>query len=411
MGSTDLNFLDLFSGAGGLTLGFHNAKWESIFAIDRDKMSWDTFSTNFLDENTLHGYVSRWPAWLDKRNHDVLDILASSKLVDHVKGLKGIDAVIGGPPCQGFSAAGKRIADDPRNQLPAAFCRFVDLVKPRLFLMENVEGITHILTNKNGVKSSLSTAEAIVNEMELLNYRTEFKLLNALDFGVPQERWRTVILGVNKDEKLDLDSFWTNTSSFASSVRKKYELGDLPITVGEAISDLDPPELVPCPDAKHFMTSPYKEPTAHYQKVMRRGLKSGSLPDSHRYPNHGETVRKRFELIQQMSRFGRQPKTMMRSLGEYSTRKHKIHWLDPAKPATTITSQPGDFLHPTAPRELTVREMARLQSFPDTFKFRGRYTINGPRRPYDTARCTQVGNAVPPLMAEGIAIGLTKLLN
>jgi len=401
-------YIDLFNGAGGLTLGMHEAGWTALFGVDRDKMSFETYSENFLKEGTPHGQITDWPEFLDKRNHDILNLLSDSEIKRKMHGLS--DCVVGGPPCQGFSVAGKRISDDPRNFLAQAFCKFVCIVNPLVFLMENVEGITHVMTDPNGRTDRVSTAEAIVNEMWASGYDVKAQVINALDFGVPQIRRRTVIVGVEKNDGVDLMRFWEALPLNARKVREKHNLGRRTITIKDAISDLDSPMRVRCPDAPKFRSSPYEKPESDYQRYVRRRKPTGSIPDSHRYPKHGEIVRKRFELIQSKSGYGRQSKKFLRSLGRYSTRKHKIHWLSPDVPSTTITSQPGDFLHPSEPRELTVREMARIQSFPDDFYIRGRYTINGPRRPFDTARCSQVGNAVPPLMAEALGLSLLKLV-
>jgi len=402
--------VDIFSGGGGLTLGFHGVGWDTVFGLARDRMSFATYSTNFLTEGTPHGLIENWPNWLPKRNHDIPSLLMNTEMTERLSSLRNVDAVIGGPPCQGFSVAGKRLADDPRNTLALAFCKFVKVVKPKLFLMENVEGITHRLKDSNGEKERTSTADAIVNEMRTDGYIADYHVLNAEDFGVPQLRRRTVIVGIAKSESLDLSTFWDSLPRSAREVRAKYRLGNGPITVEDAISDLDSPNRLACPDSPNFETSPYEEPQSEYQRQLRHGSPASSIPDSHRYARHGEIVKRRFEMIQSKSRYGRQPNRFLRSIGIYSTNKNKIHWLDPAQPATTISSQPGDFLHPFEPRELTVREMARIQSFPDNFLIRGRYTINGPRRPFDTARCSQVGNAVPPLMAEGLGLSLARLL-
>jgi DNA (cytosine-5)-methyltransferase 1 len=136
---------------------------------------------------------------------------------------------------------------------------------------------------------------------------------------------------------------------------------------------------------------------------MRRGIPNAHIPNSHRFSEHTPRILDFYRKVQTDKVFGRLPKAYLVANG---TKKDKKVLIDPASPASTITTHPDEFIHFRAPRNITVREMARIQSFPDDFVFKGRYTINGPRRKHDVARCSQVGNAVPPLLAEAVGWAL-----
>jgi DNA (cytosine-5)-methyltransferase 1 len=140
---------------------------------------------------------------------------------------------------------------------------------------------------------------------------------------------------------------------------------------------------------------------------MREGHEPSAPPNSHRFSVHGARIQAMYEAAHNSQARGRLRRDFMLSFG---TKKDKKVLLDPDLPASTITTHPDEFIHYSEPRNVTVREMARLQSFPDNFYFYGRYTINGPRRRFDVARCSQVGNAVPPLLARMIGVALGQML-
>lgn len=402
--------VDLFAGAGGLTTGFHRAGWNSSFCIEKDSMSFDTFYHNLMREGSSYFSEFQWPEGIPITTHNIVDFLKNDNHRKIVRNLE-LDAVIGGPPCQGFSVGGKRLADDPRNLLPAKFVEFVRLSNPNYVVMENVEGLTHKLRSANGVKSKISPAQKIVQELERDDrYDATYRVIDGLDYGIPQNRKRTIILATSKGLRSDHMSFWEELARLGSVVRRLHGISNQRITVADAIGDLWSGSSIKCPDAPRFNSVEYTPIESKYQEIMRKSLGNATVPDSHRLVKHGEIVRRRHELIQQRAEYGRPPKKWLRSLGKYSTKKHKIHWLNPHEPSSTVASNPSDLLHPHRPREITVREMARLQSFPDDYQFKGRYTINGPRRKHDTARCSQVGNAVPPLLSEGIGLALKGLM-
>ena len=244
-----------------------------------------------------------------------------------------------------------------------------------------------------------------------MGYSATFHVVDASDFGVPQARRRVAIIGIRNAgvTERELNALAAEAlKNAAVDVRRR---NGLPlsgkITVSDAIADLAGTETVPCPDSAGFEAGTYLEATSDYIKLMRIGVASDALPNSHRYSKHGERVQALYELAHSSQHKGRLPKEFLLAAG---TKKDKKVLLDPAAVVSTITTHPDEFIHYAYPRNVTVREMARLQSFPDLFTFHGRYTINGPRRKFDVARCSQVGNAVPPLMGEGLGLAIKEIL-
>ena len=403
--------IDLFAGCGGLSLGLKEAGWNGLFAIERDPMAFETLSRNFLMSGAPYPGFSDWPEWLPKTNHDIVKLLQDESTRSHFQSLRGkVTLMAGGPPCQGFSVGGRRDGADERNTLVYQMLDMVELVRPKMVLIENVEGITRRFVARPG-EASTSVAEAVVAQLSALGYSSTFDILDASRFGVPQSRRRVVIVGIQDSlvSSGDLKICFANLlEKSALDVRKRWRLKTTKDTSAkEAIDDLFGGTRVECPDSSKFESSIYTKATSSYARAMRRGSKSGSTPNSHRFSKHGERVLELYNLAHQTQPAGRLAKSF---LLENGTKKDKKVLIDPTKVVSTITTHPDEFIHYAEPRNITVREMARLQSFPDNFHFHGRYTINGPRRKYDVARCSQVGNAVPPLLAEGIGLALLNLL-
>ena len=228
-------------------------------------------------------------------------------------------------------------------------------------------------------------------------------------FGVAQRRHRLFIFGYDPSQfgpsGLTPEILFKTLFCYrADFLRVKGLPEDRAVTVAEALGDLDG-ETVPSPDSRGFRAGTYLPPNGPFAELMRRGIPSTELPDSHRFSNHKPHTLDFYRRVQKEGRFGRLPRAYLRGLG---MKKDKKVLIDPTEPASTITSHPDEFIHFRSPRNISVREMARLQSFPDDFVFHGRYTINGPRRGLDVARCVQVGNAVPPLLAEALGEALGR---
>ncbi|MEX0932891.1 MAG: DNA (cytosine-5-)-methyltransferase [Candidatus Pacearchaeota archaeon] len=324
------NVIDLFSGAGGLSLGFENEGFENIFSIDLMKDYCDTYRKNFPHHKLIQ--------------EDILKL--TSEKIRKILGNNKVDVIIGGPPCQGFSMAGnigRTFIDDPRNHLFREFARVVSVVKPKIFVMENV---ARLFTHNKG-----KTKEEIIDSFEKLGYKVDCKILCSADYGVPQIRNRVIFIG-NKINKKNI---------FPQKNVKKYK------TIKEAIGNL--PQL-----------------------------KSGEVStiSNHQAMNHTGDMLKKMDFIKDGGDRFQIPNNLRPKSGDI----RKYIKYDSSKPSICITGDMRKVFHYNQNRALTVRELARIQSFPDSFLFEGN----------KISQQQQVGNAVPPLMAQEIAKEIKKML-
>lgn len=379
-----MNFIDLFAGAGGFSLGLHMAGFEGILAVERDPMAYSTLKHNLMEENN----VFNWPEWLPKTHHDIKDVLREHS--QDLKSLKGkVDLVVGGPPCQGFSLAGRRFENDVRNTLFKDYVKFVKLVKPRALIFENVPGFAMSFDKENGLKKSYATM--LIDDLMNLGFeKPAQETIDFSDFGVPQSRKRLFIYtqqGGGDPEKV-MESL--RNMAIMRKVDITSAISDLLQSHGQTVS----------PDTPRFNAGLYGSPSSHYQRIMRSNSYN-SIPDSHRFAHHSPEIIKRFEFIlQKADRNKSLSKEIRDSLG---LRKRNTTPLSPDLPSPTLTTLPDDYIHYYEPRILTVREYARIQSFPDWFKFKGKYTTGGKLRSMETPRYTQVANAIPPLFVSKFA--------
>lgn len=342
---------DLFSGAGGLTLGFRMAGFRAIFALDVD---WDAMYT----------YIRNNPgvAWIAK---DIRKVSAEEIMEVAGVGRGELDVVIAGIPCEGYSLLNRRYdPSDPRNYLFLEFTRVVRALKPKAVVIENVPGL---FRRANG-----GFRKAIEGALRKLGYTMNSFELNALDYGVPQRRSRVFFVGLIDKHKFEPPPPTHGNEDTQRKLKK-------PVTVWEAISDLPP---LKSGEKKKRYEGP---PKTEYQRMMRE---CSVKLYNHEAPRHPKWT---VELIARTKP------------GEpiYKTFKQRIRlrWNEPAPtiPAGGVRPQ-WFFAHPEQPRGLTVREMARLQSFPDHYIFYGPVT----------KQRILVGDAVPPLLARAIA---SQLLN
>lgn len=345
MASKKYTIIDLFSGCGGLSLGFEMAGFDVKLAIDNWEDALVTYRYNHKNTKTL--------------NADLLNLDPAK--VEKDFDLHDIDVIIGGPPCQGFSVAGKRIIDDDRNKLYKSFVRFVDYFKPKAFVMENVP---NILSIGNG-----AVKEAIISDFSKLGYNVQYKVLTASDYGVPQNRRRAIFVGLK-------DGCFTFP---VATVKER-------VTTWQAISDL--PEESVADDSSYPI-----EPQSEYQQIMR----ADSLTlNNHQISQHSEQTKHIISLVPDGGNYKDLP-------AEYKgTRNVHIAWtrLNSQKPSVTIDTGHRHHFHYRYNRIPTVRESARIQSFADNFVFIGS----------KTSQYKQVGNAVPPLLAYSIAKHLLKFI-
>lgn len=391
-------YVDVFAGCGGLSLGLHRAGWRGLFAVEKDAFAFETLSANFLSPCARHPFD--WPVWLPKAPTTVEDLLRDH--ANELAQLRGkVDMLAGGPPCQGFSSAGRRMADDPRNSMVERYLELVEVLQPTILLLENVRGFTldfQARPGKGGQRRENAAAQLLRRLSS--NYEVETEILRASDFGVPQNRPRFIMVAVRRNSCAVAGAL-KDLRLTAALVAQRHGIG-LVNSAAEAISDLEllHNETVPCPDSMGFDAIGYRGPLTSFQRAMRDGFEAA--PSDTRLAKHTQAVRERFaDMIQLCREEGRGSRQLSAEMRErLGIRKLTTRVLDPSLPAPTVTSMPDDLIHYREPRTLTVRENARLQTFPDWFRFCGKYTTGGHRRRVEVPRFTQVANAVPPLLAE-----------
>ncbi|HFI0162396.1 TPA: DNA cytosine methyltransferase [Streptococcus suis] len=337
--------IDLFCGAGGLSLGFEKAGFEIELAIDM----WDDAIKTFN-----HNHKNKVAECRDI--HDLSD--------EYLYSLQGkITGVIGGPPCQGYSTVGTRNVNDPRNHLYLEYCRVVEKIAPKFFVIENVRGL---LTLGKGVFK-----KDIIDRFSKLGYTVSYKLLNASDYGVPQNRYRVFFIGIK-------DNVFEFPEEFPYKVSCKEALSDLPsLDIYDLFSDI------------------YRsEPLNKYQELMRY-----SSPEltNHEPTRHTDQTKEIISMIPDGGKISDLPEEY------WSIRKYNkaFQRMNSNLPSNTIDTGHRNYFHYEENRVPSVRESARIQSFPDDFEFLGS----------KTSQYKQVGNAVPPLLAEVIANQILKYLH
>jgi DNA (cytosine-5)-methyltransferase 1 len=396
-----LVFADAFAGCGGLSLGLLQAGLIGRFAIEHDKFAFSTFSSNLLSHDSDLRFD--WPCWLPQQPTSITDLLHNYE--ENIRSIAGtIDLLVGGPPCQGFSSAGRRKHDDPRNELFNAYLRLVEILRPRAVLIENVRGFTVNFDVESAVKNYSRQLR-----QRLANYYTVFQeLLDLSQFGVPQLRTRYFVLAIEPSlcSANPFEILKARLPSFLRSLRLQ-----TPVSSWAAISNLELGRggRRPSSDTPGFEEIVHSGPLTHYQRLMGAGT---IVPTDLRLARHSEEITRRFqEIIDQSHAEGRLNTTISNELrARFGLKKKALRVLDPDRPSPTITSMPDDLIHYSEPRTLTVRENARLQSFPDWFSFKGKYTTGGDLRAREVPRFTQVANAVPPLVARASGEMLIDLL-
>lgn len=397
------SYIDLFAGCGGLSLGLQRAGWTLRFAVEAHPDAFATYKHNLLRGED--GSV-KWPDWLPREPHDIVELLADHAL--SLAGLAGqVDLIAGGPPCQGFSTNGRRNKHDPRNLMVKSYLEFVGLVQPKIVLIENVRGFTSM---PHGDGETFS--DFVAGELDQLGYDTWRSLLYASEWGVPQRRPRFFLVAVRKGLVAGVDPFQRLRTFRRSFLEARGLPSERPVTAAEALGDLATSGQALEPDPAFgrlgFRRLAYNEPAEMCAYVARAREGAGGCPDDMRLPQHSPAVVARFASILATCERGRSISPHDRQ--RLGIKKRSTTPMSADMPSPTVTTLPDDMIHYAEPRILTVREHARLQSFPDWFSFRGPYTSGGARRRTACPRYTQVGNAVPPLLAEAIGEMLGGLL-
>lgn len=392
-----VDYIDLFAGAGGLSLGLMEAGWRGLFAIEKNADAFLTLKHNLID-NKKH---FDWPEWLPQKNYNINFFIKKYK--SELAKLTGkVTLVVGGPPCQGFSTAGARKENDTRNMLVHSYIKFIEIVRPKLIFFENVKGFTYEFKRKN--KKGKTYSDEVISELEKLGYKLEYDVVNFSEYGVPQARNRFILVGKLDEE---LGEFFNKLKSVKGRILEEKGISHR-VTLHEAISDLlEINGKIKCPDSIGFHSGLYSSPNSEYQELMRKDLPlEKEIPDSHRFVNHSVEVIEQFNLS--LKHAERNKKIDQKLKKKFNIKKRSIYPLSGTLPCPVLMSIPDEYIHYKEPRVLTVREYARIQSFPDWYEIKGKYTTGGQLRKKDVPRYTQLANAVPPLFAEQVGITLKQ---
>ncbi|MGN7705412.1 DNA cytosine methyltransferase [Chryseobacterium sp. 22543] len=404
---TDNLYIDLFAGCGGLSLGLHNAGWNGLFAIEKSPDAFKTLEYNLINKKKHFD----WPDWLPQKNHEINSVIETYE--KELLSLRGkVSLIAGGPPCQGFSMAGRRNETDERNDLINSYIKFVEYVEPKIIFFENVKGFT--MEFKKNKEKGIAYSSVVTQKLESLGYYVKGKLVNFGEYGVPQKRTRFILIGIRNDientSQEVVDNFFLSLEAASFSFLKKKGLSKN-VNLQDAISDLLKSNgTVQSPDTNSFHAGIYGHQQSSYQKYMRKSIRY-QIADSHRFPKHLQLTTDRFKAILELSSDRRNLDLSKDIRNRYNLKKHTIIPLCANSKSPTITTLPDDYIHYSEPRILTVREYARIQSFPDWYEFKGKYTTGGKKRTQEVPRYTQIGNAIPPLFAEQAGIILRNLLN
>nr|WP_299071486.1 DNA cytosine methyltransferase [uncultured Allomuricauda sp.] len=381
--------LDLFAGAGGFTLGLHQAGIHTQAAIEIDRFASETFRFNFPKVQQYERDITSFS------DEEVLEKFS------------GIDLLVGGPPCQGFSVAGPSQYGklDKRNNLVLEYLRFVSLLKPKMIVMENV---------KNFINGKLPSKDKVVDvvtkKLEEEGYTVETKILFAADYGVPQSRSRVFIFGVKSDSGYVIPELKpTHGKELKPYVMVEEAINDLPYISASEGFDNDPSKF-------EYSHKPY----TNYQKLMRKKTK-GIF--NHEAMKHTKRLIERFKHIPQGGSLLDVPVEhgqRVRNGSELDKRprfKMNNQRLNPEAISYCVTASfQSTFVHPYKNRNLTAREGARLQSFPDHFIFKGPRTLMSKKLlirenredEIGLSQYNQIGNSVPPILAKAIGDAILK---
>jgi DNA (cytosine-5)-methyltransferase 1 len=527
------NYIELFAGCGGMSLGLESAGFHRILANEISPMAAETFAYNlvagarsaphptpgapaswspyfeFIDPPPIgaggfqteimfrnwRGYAraGREPsdqakaALMGKGSSDLL-VGDAGRLVGMLESLQkdhpkifcqrfgNIDLLAGGPPCQSFSLAGKRQRDHPRNRLFESFVAIAKLVKPKVIFFENVLGITRPFIDEVG--DEWHPWHEVCRAFKKAGYLPIPSLVNAADFGVPQSRSRFMMVAVAESVANLMEKSPLNKGGLAEAFRRARTRYDDPSDDREMIFraeiDIDkglwPYPLFPLPATRDqhtkvtvraaiedllaieeegvFAQGSYSTELARQLK-RRSEIRDSKIPLNHSSRTHTPQTRARFRILRVLAEAGFWAKNMgdvfrksevvinllvgkallviapdgnyierkratqqdvVKLIENLSTAKNVQKCLDPNKPAAAQLSIPDDLIHWDEDRVLTVREMARIQSFPDWFVFRSKETTGGSARAYEVPQYTQVGNAVPPLLAHAFGKSIRNFL-
>ena len=415
-----LHCVDLFAGCGGLSLGLEMAGFTPLMFSELNHSAAETYMAN-------------------RRHLDLIPVGDIYNLTDvelkikqafwRQRGINEIDLVCGGPPCQGYSGIGHRRTfkldkkDIPSNHLFEEMIRVIRCLKPKMFLFENVKGLIQGKWTPDGQNGEIFR-DVLNGFKQLDDYHIKWDLVHAKDYGVPQNRPRVLMVGIRDDVYagyFQMQLLEEKPFEEPSAVRDGFlpkPTGESPPTLPELLSDLEDPAVL----EDHEILSTPRYPSAAKTAIQRwlRTDRDGKLlgkntpVTEHEYSSHKPHIRDKF--TQMIANGGAIPEKYKTK--KFAQRVFRKDW-DASGPNITATSLPDDYVHYNQPRVPSVREWARIQTFPDWYEFRGPRTTGGRRRAgdpdagiwdRDVPRYTQIGNAVPVLLANEIGKHLAEML-
>lgn len=454
-----MKYVDLFAGCGGLSLGIERAGGELLVAVEKSDMAARTFFHNLVDDASD---PAAWKTHVDspvseqvKRRVLVreLDVLLKDEVVMNELAASSLDLVVGGPPCQGFSLAGRRNADDVRNKLPWEYLEFVARTQPKAVVIENVVGMDQRFSSQE--ESSFAQLQQALAETDP-GYVVQGVRVNAMHYGAPQHRPRLMIIALRSDVAAargvkSTGELWKSDFSDKLSLPLP-ALAPVPTvasaevrTVADAVADLSP----------HAPSARRKESAEYVRQMRSKEWKIRNTPGrfehNHVPRNHNARTIQRFRLYQYLASAGLEQRVVSRAAGlsesdallyvktqlvdaqmpavspdgtqlattlddlcslvvGLATKKHSQRVLGWGQPARTVVTLPDDYVHPAEPRIFTVREMARFQGFPASFEFLGKETTGAHRRRIEVPQYSQVGNAVSPWLSLAVGNRLADIL-
>ena len=434
--------IDLFCGAGGCSEGLIQAGFHILFSSDISEM----VEVTYRHRHEQLGLIQGKNTWFQRA--DIKD-LTGNDIRKHISNLEifdgcvtpDIDLMIGGPSCQGFSRAGRRDKSDPRNMLFGEYVRVISEVRPKYIVLENVEGFVDMqflgykgITGIEYPDGSV-TPDILRNELRVIGYNTlEPRILNAADYGVPQRRNRIIFIGYRDD--MTPPKYPEPTVSPEKYVTLQEAIGDLitdpatrdkvnprlswyqeesrkgrtPGTDGKPIAVKEPmntdlSRITKIVEERFTLFRPGETGTYLKKRVMSEGIDISDKPELIRLCS--EQLEMNADEVVALFKSGNATKEQAEIL---LTKKNIRQKWSPDQPSATVVTIADDYISPWEARTFSVREMARCQSFDDSFEFLGKRTTGGLQRRVEIPQYTQVGNAVPPLLAKAIALEIKKCL-
>ncbi|MCM1160968.1 MAG: DNA cytosine methyltransferase [Roseburia sp.] len=435
--------IDLFCGAGGMSEGLIQAGFDILFSSDINSDVQQTY-INRHEQLGLYQGVNTYFHKGDIRelNGDIIRDSIQNLEIFEGQGMPEIDAIFGGPPCQGFSRAGRRNPDDPRNMLFREYVRVISEIRPKYVVLENVTGFTDtrfygfVGVTGHQYEDGELVPDILCNEFDLIGYHTlEPRILNAAHYGVPQRRNRIIIMAYRNDMVPPEYPKATHTDENA-------------LTITEAISDLIRDEDIRNQIHTNDIEFQMRSREGRTPDINGNTINSNGIVYNNEISMHQQIISERFALFKEgedgaalknrvmsegidiadspaliehcVEKIGIDAEEVVAlfragNVGKENadillTKKNIRTRLDRTKPSATVMTIADDYISPFEPRIFTVRELARIQSFDDSFEFLGKRTTGGLRRRTEIPQYSQVGNAVPPLLAKAVAAEIMKVL-